>query len=370
MQGRAAEPTVHAVSPSPIEARRPGALTIARAVVRKEIRDLARNRTLLVSLFAPVILAVLFVQVMEQARSTPVVRIALIQGSDAQTHTLLSLTGVFLVIDADSPARAREQVENGAVDAALLLPSDFGDRLLQGTSPSVTLVVRQDASPRTASAVTALTELLRVRAGQRSPVAMSLEPVGQDARRVSRGQWILGFVVFQLMMGFGIVATALVEERERGTMQAIRVTGVSPGAVLAGKAWIVWALCLAAALAMIELSGLHPPALAGLLAVMATGCGFAVALGLWMGMLFPNLAAANAGLPIVFLVVFVPALLDSQVRWAERLVWLPGHWLMQGLKQVLVDAKGLDAVWGAALVLGGYAVVCAAASWVMLARRV
>lgn len=352
-----------------VDIRGAGCFATMVAVVRKELDDLARNRTLLVSLFAPVVLAVLFVQVMERAQATPVARIVLLQGTDVRIHSLLSLTGAFDVFDVDSAETARERVESGSADAALLLPPDFDVRLRSGPAPSVTLVIRQDVSPRSASAIAALTELMRMRAGQPSPVALSLEPVGpQDARRAARGQWLVGFVVFELLMGFGIAATSLVEERERGTMQAIRVTGASPGAVLAGKGLVVWGLCLVAALAMIGLSGLLCSPLSGLLAVMFAGCGFAVALGLWVGALFPNLAAANAGLPVIFMVVFVPSLLETQVRWAERLAWMPGHWLTQGLKQALVDARGLEAVWSATLVLGAYALACVAASWLTLRR--
>lgn len=339
------------------------------AVMRKELEDLVRNRTLLVSLFAPVLLAALFVQVMERAQATPVARIVLLQGTDERIHALLSLTGAFEVSDVDSAEIARERVENGSVDAALLLPSDLDARLQRGLTPSVTLVVRRDASPRTVSAIAALTELMRVRAGQQCPVALSVEPVGQhDERRAARGQWLVGFVVFELLLGFGIVATSLVEERERGTMQAIRVTGASPGAVLAGKGLVIWGLCLVAALAMVGLSGLLRPPLSGLIAVMCAGCGFSVALGLWAGALFPNLASANAGLPVIFLVVFVPSLLETHVRWAERLAWMPGHWLNQGLKLALVDARGFEAVWGNTLVLGAYALACMAASWLTLRK--
>jgi ABC-2 type transport system permease protein len=332
------------------------------AVVRKELRDLFRNRTLLVSLLAPVILAVLFVRIVERSQSAPLVRIAMPAGADEQVRTVLTMSLAFQVLDADSAEDARKRVEDGTADAALLLPGDFDARLRRPTPAPVQLVVRRDASPRTAAAISALREILRLRAGQPSPVALSLEQVGRDESLVLRGRMLVGFVVFVLLMGFGLVATSLVEERERGTMAAIRVTGARPGAVLLGKALTVWGLCLAATLLMVGVCGLLRAPYDGLVAVTASGAGFAVALGLWMGAVFPNMAAANAGLPVVFLLVFVPAFLEEHLQWTWA-GWLPGHFLVTGLQRTLVEAGGVGTVWVSSAVLAAYAAVCAGAAW-------
>ena len=342
---------------------------VVRAVVLKELADLRRNRTLIVSLLAPVFLALVFVHVMERVRHSGIVRVTVLRGSDEKTRALLTLTGAFDVSEVADTREARERVETRTVDLALILPRDFDERLGSEAQPQVSVLVRRDSPPHVAAAVAALTEMLRVRAGQRSPVSLSLEPVGPEAAGAMRAQWVMGFIVFELLMGFGIAATSLVEERERGTMRAIRVTGASPAGVLLGKAIVVWGLSLAAAVATIGLCGLLHPPLSGVLVVMAAGSAFAVAFGLWMGGLFPNLAAANAGLPVVFMLVFLPTVLGSQ---AARPAWVrltPGHWLVEGLQQTLVESGGLESAWKATGLLVACALLCACASWVTLARR-
>lgn len=337
-----------------------------RAVMRKELCEILRNRTLLVSLVAPVLLAVFFVKAMERFHAAPLVRLAMLAGSDARLRTVLALTGAFEVRDFESESLARAGVEQGNCEAAVLLAGDFDQRLRRGDSPRVTLVVRRDATPQTASAVSALTEILRLRAGQKSPVALSLEAVGRDEGFVRRGRLLVGFVLFVLLMGFGLVATSVVEEREQATLEAISVTGVRLDAVLFGKAFTIWLLILACGLAMIGLCGaLHPPYV-GLLTILGVGAAFAVCLGQWMGTLFPNIAAANAGLPVVFLALFLPAVMQEQLHW-RWIEWLPGNYLMRALQGILVSGDGV--AWGTTVGIAVYAAACAAAAWWTLIQR-
>lgn len=340
----------------------PGRVSTLLTITRKELCDLGRNRTLLLSVFAPVVVCVLFVKFVESSHAAPPVRMATLGGCDLRVRSMLAATGAFDIRDVDTAAAARACVDNGTVDAALLLPSDFDGRLRSARPPDVTLVVRRDAGPRIAAAVSALTEVLRVRAGQKSPVALSLEAVGREEGLLMRGRLLVGFVVFVLLMGLGLVAASLVEERERGTMQAIRVTGVRPGMVLLGKALTMWFVCLLAALLMIGWCGLLRAPVGGLLAVITAGAGFAVCLGLWMGVLFPNLAAANAGLPVLFLILFVPAFLEDQLGWSGTR-WLPSHAMVSGLQHTLVGGWGISTVWASALHLSAYAAACAVAAW-------
>ncbi len=332
------------------------------AVIQKEVRELLRNRSLLIGLIAPVVVAVLFVKIADRSHSAPFVQIAMRRGSDTRVLALMALTGAFKIHEVTSQAEARALVTAGQVDLAFLLAPDYSKEVRLNQNPRVLFIVRRSSGPRTAAAISTLIEVLRTRAGQPVPVNVQMDPIGRDEVFLGRAQLLVGFIMFVLLMGTGLVATSLVEERERGTILAIRVSGASVQTVLLGKTLAAWASCLLAGLVLLGACGLLHAPVGGLLTVMAVGAAFSVCLGLWMGAVFPNMAAANAGLPLVFLLLFVPVFLEKNLQWTWTVV-LPSHFLMLALDRTLVDGAGLACVQGATLIMLGWATACAVAAW-------
>lgn len=340
------------------------ALATAFAVVRKDFRDFLRNRALVVSVLMPVILSTVFIRIAEQVRSTRV-RVDLVVASPSQFPQRLEEFEAFRVERQATLEEATRRVEAGETDLALALPRGFDARIEAEDRPTITVIVRQDKGPIVAAGLAALVEMLRAYAQQEAPVELDLRTLGAEESVVRKGKLAGSWILFTLLVGFTVVASSLIEERERGTLQAILVTRAGPGAVLLGKGITGFVLCVVPAVCILALNGLVREPWSGAAAILAVGAAFVVGLGLWMGTLFPNMASANAGLSLVFLVLFVPVYLAEFPGAAWAADWirlLPSHTLMEGLQRVLEQGLAVSAVQGSVVTLAAWSACAVLAS--------
>jgi ABC-2 type transport system permease protein len=339
-------------------------LTTTLAVARREFRDFQRNPALGVMGLALVLLAVGFIYLADRERGAQPIRLQVVGGG--RLPQVLSLSGVFRVEHAAGVEAASRAVERGDADLGLVLPSTLDEDVRAGKRPTVDVLVAGDGGPAAAVGLAALMELLRVYAGQAAPVALQMKSVGSEARAVRKGRSVSIWMLMVLLTGFAIVATSLIEDRERGTWQAVLVTRARLAAVLLGKALAGWVLCVT--LAGVILAAVGSLTLASL-AVVAAGAAFAVGLGLWMGGVFPNMAAANAGLPFVFLLLFVPLALTrvADLAWLEAWTrFLPSHTLLQAMQGALEQGLAWHALPVSLIGMCAWALLFSQAAWLTL----
>jgi hypothetical protein len=337
--------------------------------MRKDLCDFLKNRALLVSMLATVVLAIGFVKIVDKTQATQMVHVAMVGGAESRLRVMLAL--LFSVESAPTEAAATQAVEQGRSDFALVLPAHLDMSIQRGEKPSISVITRKDAGPRTLAGLAALTEALRAMAGQAPPFQLSITALGAaDDRRMRIGRLVSGWLLFVLIMGMTMVAASLVEERESGTLQAIVVGGGSLWGLLAGKALYGLLVCLVAALAIAGTCGVLAWSPLPLLILLVGGSAFVVGMGLCLGAVFPNIQAANAGLSLVFLVLFVPVFLADVLQgtplgagWTQV---LPSRSLLDGLQQVLEQDQGWRAIPGPLAILGGWAVLTSVASWFCL----
>lgn len=217
------------------------------AVLRKEALQMVRDRaTLFFALLVPVFELVLFGVIDTTVEDVPTVVLD-------QSHTQASrelveqlvATRLFLVVDhVDSRAALRREIVAGHAQVGLEIPPEFARRRLAGeTADFLVLIDGSDStvSSQTLSAATglALTRSLEeamARAGLRAP-PLRPHPVmlfNPDSR--SANLLIPGLIAILLAFSGTILAAfAIVRERERGTLEQLMVTPVSPLAVVVGK---------------------------------------------------------------------------------------------------------------------------------------
>lgn len=345
-------------------------LAIALAVMRREFRDLLANRALLLSMVATVGLAVLFVRLGERAQASQSVRVAVVGQGQGMLMAELGLTGVLRFHVAPSREAAEREVRDGRVDLALLLPGTLEEDVRRGERPAVGLLTRRDAGPRTLVGITAVTEWLRVKAGQAPPFVLQVDAVGAPDTEVRLARSVSGWVLFALMMGMTVVAASLVEEREKGTLQAVLVTRARLGSVLLGKGAYGFLLCLVAAVGITLGCGCLGTDAGARLLVLGGGACFGTCLGLLLGSLFPNLASANAGLSLAFLVLFVPVLMAELLQGTplggEWTRVLPSRVLHDGLLRILAPEEEGGRALSTVGTLGAWSLVSAGASWAFM----
>jgi sodium transport system permease protein len=248
---------------------RPAFLT----VYLKELKDALRDRrTAIMILVASIItgpvtlvLIAQFISGLEEKSATLKVRIVGQQYAPQLTNFLQRNDVEIESAPADYEARVRE----GRLDAVIVVPEDFDERMLAGDDASVEIVYddsRADSGPairqaeRLMRAFNHETGMLRMMARGVSPDLV--EPVKVERVNTATPRQKGAFILFLIPMfailspllgGMTVAIDSTAGERERGSLEPLLANPVPTGQIVAGKWLAAWSL--AAAVAVLTLSG-------------------------------------------------------------------------------------------------------------------
>jgi ABC-2 type transport system permease protein len=222
-------------------------MTGFRAVLRKEVLQMLRDRTTLVfALAVPVFELVLFGVIDTTVRHVPTAIFdeSLTQESRKLVDELEATSLFEIVSHVRSREELRHEIVAGHAQVGIEIPPDFARRRLEGTSADFAVLIdgsdnsiaSQALSAATGLALSRSLEEAMRRAGLTEPPLMP-HPVmlfNPDSR--SANLLIPGLVAILLTFsGTVLAAFSIVRERERGTLEQLMVTPVSPLGVIAGK---------------------------------------------------------------------------------------------------------------------------------------
>lgn len=218
-----------------------------RAVLKKEMLQMVRDRTTLVfALAVPVFELVLFGVIDTTVRHVPT---AVFDESRTQESRKLvdelEATSLFAIVkQARSSAELRREIVAGHAQVGIEIPPDFARRRLAGESADFSVLIDGSDNSIASQALSAATGLALSRSleealaqtGRKAP-ALLPHPVmlfNPDSR--SANLLVPGLVAILLTFsGTVLAAFSIVRERERGTLEQLMVTPVSPLGVIAGK---------------------------------------------------------------------------------------------------------------------------------------
>jgi ABC-2 type transport system permease protein len=216
------------------------------AIFRKEITQMLRDRgTLLFALVIPVFELILFGVIDMNAKHIPTV--VFDQSRTQESRRLLDQfeNTSYMDVIAEVPSRAalQQAIVSGRAPVAIEIPPDYARNLAAGRQADVLIMIDgSDQSVATQALAAAngvvlqqgLRDLLE-KTGQRPRVeAHPVMMFNPDMR--SANLLIPGLIAILLTFSGTILsAFAIVKERERGTLEQLMVTPVSPLAVVVGK---------------------------------------------------------------------------------------------------------------------------------------
>jgi ABC-2 type transport system permease protein len=216
------------------------------AVFRKEITQMLRDRgTLLFALVIPVFELILFGVIDMNAKHIPTV--VFDQSRTQESRRLINQfeNTSYLHVIGEVPSRAalQQAIVSGRAPVAIEIPPDYARNLAAGRQADVLIMIDgSDSSVATQALAAAngvvlqqgLKDLLE-KTGQRPTVeAHPVMMFNPDMR--SANLLIPGLIAILLTFSGTILsAFAIVKERERGTLEQLMVTPVSPLAVVVGK---------------------------------------------------------------------------------------------------------------------------------------
>lgn len=224
------------------------------SLIRKEFLQIVRDpRTLYITFAIPIIqMFLLGYTATSDVRNVPLVVID--QDRSPASRRLLDAyraADYFLVAyDVDSEEELRVLIDGGQARAGLIIPPDYAERLEAGRTTSVAFIL-DGSDPNVASTSLAAAQLI----GQSYSTGLIVErftrqglggavslPVEVRARVWYNPDLVSAFFMVPALIGLilqvlttMLTATAIVRERERGTIEQLIVTPIRSGELILGK---------------------------------------------------------------------------------------------------------------------------------------
>ena len=363
----------------------------AFAVGRKEFHQIVRDRrSLAILLLFPAFVLLLF----GYALNWDVRHIKLAvddRDRSAESRALISAfvnSGYFdLVAIVDSDAELTRLMDRNDARAVLVIPPAFeGDLQRQMPVPVQLLLNGDNANTATTVMGYALTIVQSEAARQRSG-SSGRAPISVEARiwynpQLRSTLFLVPGLIAYISMLSAVVSTALsiVREKERGTIEQVRMAPLGPFAFVVGKTipYFVVAMLSAMGVVFVAMALFGLPMRGSWLLLLAAVALFLVgALGL--GLVISSVAETQqVAFQLALLASFLPTLMLSgfifpiasmpQVLQAITRV-VPARYFLTALRGILLKGVGLDVVWPDLAALAVYSGVVLGLASVRLHRQ-
>ncbi|HYB94765.1 MAG TPA: ABC transporter permease [Vicinamibacterales bacterium] len=350
----------------------------ALVVVRKEIKDWARDRrsiiTVLVSsLLAPAIIGVMFTQLASRQRQVEDVTIPVVGAEHAPAFVdwLKQQAGVEVV---DGPADPQEAVRSRQEDVVLVIPENFAKQFSTSKPAQIRLIndsSSQNARPKV-QRIRGLVQRYSAEIGSLRLIARGVSPVVATPVQIEdvevssaqqRAATILGFIPLFIMIAaftgaMSIATDSTAGERERGSLEALLVNPAPRGAIAGGK-WLAGSLTamlsvlvsgalLYALFKYIPLQDLGirfrigPQQVAGFLVVILPLCPLIVAIQMYVATFAKSFKEAQSYLSFLMMAQMIPGMMATMnpvmnKPWMYYVPWI-------GQQTLLSDVLGTKAI--------------------------
>lgn len=209
-----------------------------------------------------------------------------------------------------TPDEAVDAVTAGESSAALILPDDIDAELQTGDQIEIRYVVAGDtlAVDRAVLAAT-VSEILRTASGQEPAVTVKVETVGDEDFIPLADRMLPLLVIYAIMIaGLFVPAASLMDERTKGTLDAVLQTPVTMGEVLASKGIFAGVLAMALGLVTLAINGAFAGQIIGLTLALLAGTVMLVLLGLLLGMWTKDMTSLYTWIKAGGILIVLPAL--------------------------------------------------------------
>lgn len=241
-------------------------LKLIRTVFAKEVKDHFRDRRALVSalvmgpLFGPILFSVVINLSLSRAINDEAKPLELpVIGAEHAPNLIRYLESENIVLQEppESRSAAIAAIKSGKLDAALIIPDDYGNEIADATPARVEVIADQSdrqayrQAQRAAGAINAYSrEVAAMRLMARGVNPNVMRPLNVDMVDVStpsgRSAILLGmlsyfFIFAMLMGGMSLAIDATAGERERGSLEPLLSLPISRDQLILGK---IAAACL------------------------------------------------------------------------------------------------------------------------------
>jgi len=363
------------------------------AIARKEARQASRDPLSLAMLLGlPTIMLLMYGYAINfDVRHVRLAVRDLDKSEESRSLVASFVNSTYFDMVADVPAGADVDLitETRVAKAVLAIPEGFARTLAQGRTATVQLLL-DGADANTATTVLGYATALAADANLRrytERTGIEVVPVGYEPRvfynpELRTTQFLVPGLVGFILMLTAVVSTALsvVREKERGTMEQLRVTSLTAGELLVGKTLPYLAISLMATVIILTAARvlfgvvIRGPYLDLFVATLIYLVG---ALG-W-GLLVSSIAETQAlafqvgmvtsMLPAIFLSGFIFPI--RSMPWpVEMLTYaVPARYFLVIIRGIILKGAGLASYWEDVAFLVLYATLVMSLAYLRLRRR-
>ncbi len=368
------------------------------AVGTKELTQIVRDsRTLLILLFVPAFFLLLF----GYALNFDIRNVALVvkdQDRSTASRALISAfvnSGYFKLVDQiDADDEINRLIDQGAVRAVLTIPPDFDRDIASGIATDAQVIVDGDNANTAATVVGYSRSLISdfgaaqatARQGQSGappPIPrISVEPRIWYNPQLRSTLFLVPGLIAYIAMITAVVSTALavVREKERGTMEQVRMAPISPLPYIIGKTLPYLAISFISAL-MVILSAMllfdlpmrgSWPLLCGAIALFlvgAQGQGLLISTIAQTQQLAFQVALLSSLLPTMILSGFIFPISSMPAAVQAITYVVPARYFLVALRSIVLKGAGVAAFWQEMAALAIFATVVLALASLRLRRE-
>ena len=360
------------------------------AVAAKELRQIRRDRRTLMIL---IILPTFFLFLYGYALNFDIRHVAIAVEDRDQSSASRQLVADFVrstyfdvVATPTSTAEAAALVDRGVARAVLVIPSDFSRRIREARIAEVQVIVDGDNANTATTVLGYVNAVLRTAAlrlgGQPEVTLVGVEPrIWYNPELRSTVFLVPGLIAF-ISMITAVISTALsiVREKERGTMEQVRMAPISTLAFIVGKTTPYLLLSQIGAVAILVAAMLFfgLPMRGSWLALLfvvtvfligALGTGLVVSTMADTQQVAFQAAALIAMLPTLILSGFIFPLSSMPVALQYVSSVVPARYFLVALRGIVLKGLDLGSLWPPIGALAIYAVVMLGLASIRLARR-
>jgi ABC-2 type transport system permease protein len=364
------------------------------AVGWKEFRQIARDRrTLLILLFVPTFFLLLF----GYALNFDVSHIALaVQDSDRSTASrkLVSAfvnSGYFdLVAEVTSDREYERLIDRGDIRAALVIPRGLQEKLLTGRRVPVQVIINGDNANTAATVMGYSLRILQTASAEyqlqsatRAPAPpVSVEPRVWYNPELRSAIFLVPGLIAYIGMISAVISTALsvVREKERGTLEQIRMAPIDTFTFVLGKTMPYFGISLCSSLLIVLASmALFGLPMNGSWALLLLSLALYLMGALGLGLMISTIAESQqVAFQIALLASFLPTLMLSGfvfplasmpavIRGISYIV--PARYFIVALRAIVLKGAEVSAFWQQLLALAIYASVMLTLASIRLRRQ-
>ncbi len=368
-----------------------------RPVIKKEFLQIRRDsRSLMFLIFLPAFMLVMFGFALNFDVKHIPLAVVDEDGSRAsrdlvdkfRTTEYFDLKAVLPKTAAIDPLMAREDIR-----AALVIPVKFAEDLLAGRSPSVQVLVDgSNAMSGTTAAgyvgaiVQSYSQGITLKMLARRGLTVASLPLAAEVRvwynpELRSAMFLIPGLMAFILMVIVTVSTAfsVVREKERGTMDQLRISSLTPFELILGKIIPYVAISIGSAhlvlllgrlLFGVGIRGSYPLLLLAMVLFVtgALGQGLLISTITRTQQVAFLIALLTTMLPTFILSGFVFPIRNMPPVVQAITYFVPGRYFLAALRAIILKGVGLGAVWDQFLLLAGFAALSLGASALRLGK--